>query len=253
MRALVISDIHANLPAFEAVLDAAPQYDVVWNLGDIVGCGANPNQVIDVSKNLGGILVRGNHDRICSGNIRFGEYRDLSRLALYAANWTEKALSRENAKWLSRLSRGPLRPLGRKVACVHGSPNSEDEYIIYDWSAYSALNANRAWITFFGHTHLQGGWVKKQRNVTAVKPQFHSSSEAECFEFQLSKKCRYILNPGSVGQPRDGDWRAAFAIYDDLQSQLTWHRTPYNVLAAQKRIRRAGLPDFLADRLRMGR
>ena len=118
MRALVISDIHGNLPALEAVLAAAPQYDAVWNLGDIVGYGANPNEVISLVKKLDGIVVRGNHDRICIGNIKFGEYRDLNRLALLAADWTQKILSAESTKWLSGLPRGPLRPLGEQVG-VH--------------------------------------------------------------------------------------------------------------------------------------
>ena len=247
VRALVISDIHANLPALEAVLAAAPQYDVVWNLGDIVGYGANPNEVVDLSRTLGGIIVRGNHDRACSGTIP-----DFNPLAAYAARWTQKVLTEENKLWLSKLRRGGLRPLGSRVLCVHGMPKYEDEYLTHKWRAKSALKASRAWITFFGHTHLQEGWISDKQEITLVRPTFPSTDGPVRFEVALSRNSRYVINPGSVGQPRDGDWRAAFAIYDDVQSKLIWHRVPYRVLAAQRRIRRAGLPEFLADRLRLG-
>lgn len=247
MRALVISDIHANLPALEAVL-AAAHYDAVWNLGDIVGYGASPNDVIDLVRNLGGIIVRGNHDRACSGTIA-----GFNPLAACAARWTQKVLTEDNQLWLSKLSRGPLRPLGARVSCVHGTPKHEYEYLTHQWHARSALGASRAWITFFGHTHLQEGWISDQQEITLVRPNFPTTEGEVRFEVALSRNCRYIINPGSVGQPRDGDWRAAFAIYDDLQSKLIWHRVPYKLFAAQRRIWRAGLPAYLGNRLRRGR
>ena len=253
MRALIISDIHANLPALEAVLAAAPQYDVVWNLGDTVGYGANPNEVVEMVMKLSGIAVRGNHDRACSGNFKYGEYLDFNPTARYAIGWTQKVLCKENTEWLSRLPRGPLRPLGQKVVCVHGSPRDEDEYMIFRGDVIDALHRRRAWTTFCGHTHWQAGWSLRGREVTPLKPEFELSDCADQFGVQLHERNRYLLNPGSVGQPRDGDWRAAFAIYDDLQSRLVWYRVPYNVRVVQKRIRRAGLPEFLADRLRLGK
>ena len=252
MRALIISDIHANLPALEAVLAAETQHDSVWNLGDIVGYGANPNEVVDLARKLGGVVVRGNHDRACSGNLRFGEYFNFSQSASYAVGWTEKTLSTENTKWLSRLHRGPVRPLGRKVACVHGSPWDEDEYVLSKLDATTAFRATRARIIFCGHTHGQFGWSSNRRGLTFLKPSFQSSAGAGCFEMPLREGSRYLLNPGSVGQPRDHDWRAAFAVYDDVQSLFTWYRVPYKVLTAQMRIRRAGLPEALATRLRDG-
>jgi diadenosine tetraphosphatase ApaH/serine/threonine PP2A family protein phosphatase len=250
MRALIVSDIHANLPALVAVLAAAPQYDVVWNL---VGYGANPNEVVDLVRKLGGIVVRGNHDRACCGKFKYGEYLDFNLTARYAIDWTRKALRKENTEWLSQLPRGPLRPLGRKVVCVHGSPRDEDEYMTLKEDVIDALHRRRAWITFCGHTHWQAGWSLNMRQVIRLKPEFSPSNCADQFELQLHQGNRYLLNPGSVGQPRDGDWRAAFAIYDDAESLLTWHRVPYKVLAAQRRIRRAGLPEYLADRLRVRR
>ena len=253
MRALVISDIHSNLPALEAVLAAAPQHDVVWNLGDVVGYGANPNEVVNLARNLGGIVVRGNHDRACSGTMHFGEYRNFSGLAAYAADWTQQVLTKENQLWLSKLRRGPLRPLGSSVLCVHGMPKYENEYLDNKWRAKSALKASRAWITFFGHTHLQEGWISDRQHPTLIRANFQSTDGPERFDVALGHNRRYLINPGSVGQPRDGDWRAAFAVYDDRESILTWYRVPYKVMTAQRRIRRAGLPEVLASRLRDGK
>lgn len=252
MRTLLISDIHANLQALEAVLAVAPQYDTVWNLGDVVGYGTNPNEVVDLARKLGGTVVRGNHDRACSGTMKYYQYRNLSWLASYAADWTQQVLTNENQLWLSKLCRGPLRPLGPRVLCVHGMQNDENEYLVNKWSAKSALKASRAWITFFGHTHLQEGWISDMQNPTLLRPNFQSTDGPERFEVALSRNRRYVINPGSVGQPRDGDRRAAFAVYDENEAMLTWYRAPYKVLTAQRRIRRAGLPEVLPTRLRDG-
>ena len=108
MRALLISDIHGNLPAFEAVLAAAPSHDAVWNLSDVVGYGPNPNEVIVLARNLGGIVVRGNHDRACAGIMPYGKFCDFSSLAASAVRWTQSVLTKENAEWLAKLRRGPF-------------------------------------------------------------------------------------------------------------------------------------------------
>jgi predicted phosphodiesterase len=251
MRALVISDIHSNLPALEAVLAAAPKYDVVWNLGDVVGYGANPNEVVELARKLGGIVVRGNHDRACCGNWKFGDH--FNPAAEYAVSWTRKVLFEENVRWLSQLPRGPVRPPGRRVTCVHGSPLDEDEYVLSKSAALDAFRATRARIILCGHSHGQFGIVSNRRGLAILKPTFQPSDDAAHFELSLHKSSRYLLNPGSVGQPRDRDWRAAFAVYDDTQSMFTWHRVPYKLITAQRRIRRAGLPETLATRLRVGR
>lgn len=252
MQILLVSDIHANLQALEAVIAAAPQFDVVWNLGDIVGYGANPNEVVNRVRKLGGFVVCGNHDRACSGGMTFRDVLNFSWLASCSADWTEDVLSSENKKWLSQLPRGGVGSLERNVLRVHGAPHYEDHYILNEIDARTALKTTSAKIIFFGHTHRQEGWISKRHKPVRVRPQFQSHSEAEKFELPLQEKHRYLVNPGSVGQPRDGDWRAAFAVYDDARSLLTWYRVPYKVRTAQRRILRAGLPEILATRLRNG-
>jgi len=250
MRALILSDIHANLEALEAVLAAAPPHDVVWNLGDLVGYGANPNEVIDEAQRHGKVFVRGNHDRACCG---MGGIEDFNPVAQRAARWTEGMLTEEHRDWLKHLAAGPIMPDGPQVSCVHGSPADEDEYIVTVRDAWPSLKESSTRLTFFGHTHVQGGFATNGDEWFRLTPRYGSRNDAEDFELPLREGARYLLNPGSVGQPRDGDWRAAFALYDDAQRLLTWHRVPYNVREAQQRIVRAGLPDRLAARLRDGR
>ena len=262
MRALLISDIHANLEALQAVLAAAPTYDVVWNLGDVVGYGANPNEVIDEARRLGKVFVRGNHDKACSG---LGGLEEFNPVAQRAARWTECVLTGEHRDWLRHLAAGPIAPDGPLVRCVHGSPLDEDDYLLTVRDAWPALHGADVRITFFGHTHVQGGFATNGEDWFRLAPQYSKphrnghhgdrplSDEAEDYELQLREGARYLLNPGSVGQPRDGDWRAAFALYDDARMTLTWYRVPYNVREAQERILQAGLPDRLSSRLRDGR
>jgi predicted phosphodiesterase len=252
MRVLVISDIHSNLPALEAVLAAAPPHDTVWILGDIVGYGANPNEVVELARKLGGIVVRGNHDRACSDPLKFSLHYRMSATAGAAAEWTSRVLTDENSEWLMGLLPGPVKPLRRNLICVHGSSRNEDHYIASEYGAQAALGASSARITLFGHTHEQVAWIATPRVLYPLEPDFRSRSGVVQFEQSLRRNNRYLLNPGSVGQPRDGDWRAAFAIYDDAQASFTWFRVPYKLVTAQRRIRRAGLPEELASRLRDG-
>ena len=250
MRALILSDIHANLEALNAVLDAAPAHDTVWNLGDIVGYGANPNEVIDRVRSLGQVFVRGNHDRACSG---LTGVEDFNPIASRAAKWTQCVLSAEHIDWLRHLAAGPVMPDGPLVSCAHGSMLDEDQYVLSVRDAWQPLKQASTRINFFGHTHLQGGFATNEDEWFKLKPDYSTHDEAEEYELPLRDGARYLLNPGSVGQPRDGDWRAAFAIYDDLARTATFYRVPYDVRLAQMRIIRAGLPDRLATRLRDGR
>lgn len=311
MRALVLSDIHANLEALSAVLDHAsaprPLFDTVWNLGDTVGYGASPNQVIDRVRPLSSLTVRGNHDRVCCGLSSPANFNPIARAAV---EWTRSELTPPSLDWLRSLPQGPLhpRPVQTKaepvqvlllagsalasdpvapftsdpdldprtalvdasplppaaaVTCAHGSPIHEDHYIVTLRDALDPLRQTASSVTFVGHTHLQGGFAllitpeatspSQTGSWQELRPHFGSRSRAESWAFPLQPGFRYLLNPGSVGQPRDGDWRAAFAIYDDQAAQITFHRVPYDVTAAQGRILMAGLPERLAARLRDGR
>lgn len=253
MRILLLSDIHANLEALETVLAAAPPHDGVWNLGDVVGYGASPNEVIKRAREAGSVFVRGNHDRVCGGA---GDLEDFSPMAARAAEWTRAALTGENAEWLRQLPAGPVTPEGFDVGCVHGSPLDEDDYLATLRDAWLPLARAATRITFFGHTHAQGGFATNGEESFRLTPEF-SAHGADEYELPLRKNARYLINPGSVGQPRDGDWRAAFALYesedDGERRRVLFYRVPYDIERAQAKIVAAGLPDRLATRLREGR
>jgi diadenosine tetraphosphatase ApaH/serine/threonine PP2A family protein phosphatase len=250
MRALILSDIHSNLEALTAVMESAPEYEVVWNLGDVVGYGANPNEVIDRVRETGQTFVRGNHDRACCG---LSGLEDFNPIASRAAKWTRCVLSAEHTDWLRHIPAGPVMPDGPLVSCVHGSLLDEDEYVMTVRDAWLPLREAQTRINFFGHTHLQGGFATNGEEWFRLTPKYGSRNGAEEFELPLRTNGRYLINPGSVGQPRDGDWRAAFALYDDTAMTVTFCRVPYDVRQAQSRILDAGLPDRLALRLREGR
>ena len=251
MRALLLSDIHSNIDALEAVLAAAPAHDAVWNLGDTVGYGAAPNAVIDCVRELGKLHVRGNHDRGCAGLVHADEFNPV---ALAAVHWTQKELSSENMQWLRKAARGPVHTAEKNVLCVHGSPLHEDQYVLSQLDAQAAITATPEPLIFFGHTHVQGGFaVNPDGDGFTLRPSYASPNAVDFFELKLRQGTRYMVNPGSVGQPRDRDWRAAFALYDSVEQSVVFGRVPYLVQAAQIRILRAGLPESLATRLRIGR
>lgn len=251
LRILLLSDIHANLEALEACLATAPPYDLVANLGDVVGYGASPNEVIERSRDLGKIFVRGNHDKAATGLL---ELDDFNPMAAAAAIWTRDQLTKEHYEWLRAMPQGPL-PLDNfaHVQLVHGSPEDEDTYIVSIGDALVPLISDATPITFFGHTHLQGGFFANGSSADGFRPEYRTVGQAESVALQLKSNTRYMINPGSVGQPRDGDWRAAFALFDTEAQVVHFHRTPYNLKAAQDRIFAANLPARLATRLAAGR
>ena len=250
MRFLLLSDIHSNLDALEACVAAAGSFDAVANLGDIVGYGACPNQVIERSRQIGNLFVRGNHDKACAGLM---DVRGFNYIAAAAVVWTHHELSADNLQWLKALPQGPLplAPLG-DAQVAHGSPRDEDEYLLVSDHAAVSADTSEVPITFFGHTHMQGGFIVGDSQETTFRPEFAEGDVAK-FEFPLDREGKYLINPGSVGQPRDGDPRAAFAVYDSDTRKVEFFRAKYDVEKAQQRIRLAGLPDRLAERLSMGR
>jgi diadenosine tetraphosphatase ApaH/serine/threonine PP2A family protein phosphatase len=251
VRILVLSDIHANLEALDACLAGAPSFDTVVNLGDIVGYGASPNEVTDRSRSLGKNFVRGNHDKAATG---LTDLDDFNPMAGAAAIWTRNALTPENLDWLRALPHGPVFPAELEpMQLVHGSPNDEDEYVVSLGDALATLITLTVPMTFFGHTHLQGGFFANGTSADGFRPEYRTVGQAESVPLQLKSSTRYMINPGSVGQPRDGDWRAAFALFDTEAQILHFHRVPYNLKAAQDRIFAANLPPRLATRLAAGR
>jgi diadenosine tetraphosphatase ApaH/serine/threonine PP2A family protein phosphatase len=251
VRILLLSDIHSNLEALEACLAAAPAHDLVVNLGDIVGYCASPNEVIERACELGRFFVRGNHDKAACGLM---DLKDFNPVAALAAEWTRNQLTPENLAWLRALPQGPVQIDGvADIQFVHGSPIDEDEYLVTVRDAVEPIIATHVPVTFFGHTHLQGSFIANETYLDAFRPAYKTVGQSETLDVPLKKELRYLVNPGSVGQPRDGDWRAAFAVVDTDERVVTFCRVPYNLKSAQDRILAANLPPRLATRLAAGR
>jgi diadenosine tetraphosphatase ApaH/serine/threonine PP2A family protein phosphatase len=248
MRYLALTDIHSNLEALDAVLraSAAQRYDAVLVLGDLVGYGADPNAVVDCVRKLGArALVRGNHDKVASG---LDNAEDFNPMAKAAARWTRESLTPQNLDYLRDLPAGPVVVDGAIEIC-HGSPLDEDLYVVADIDAARSIAVARAPICLFGHTHVAlTARMDSQRRLEIEAPQGHPE-----FAVTIDAGSKYMINPGSVGQPRDGDSRAAYAIADLDRMVVTLYRVAYPIEAAQKKILDAGLPPMLAYRLGMGR
>jgi predicted phosphodiesterase len=248
MRFLILSDIHANVDAFDAVLAATPAntWDRALVLGDLVGYGAEPNGVIERVLALDPLVViRGNHDKAAC---RLADASDFNHIARVAAMWTAEALSPENRMYLERLPPGP-RSIDDTVEICHGAPFDEDHYVFDVQDASRALDSAARPVCLFGHTHLPVVYRRDGVEDAGFIPRVDNHT----VEVALDDDARYLVNPGSVGQPRDGDPRAAFAIFDTSNRVLTLRRVEYPVVAAQRRIFDAGLPPSLAHRLALGR
>ena len=248
MRFLILADIHSNLEALEAVLErAGNQFDQVICCGDLVGYGPNPNEVIEAVRQLSpAVMVRGNHDKAAVGLTDLSLFNPLARSA---ALWTQAQISDANRHFLRAMPRGPVEGDGFTVA--HGSLLDEDQYLLDLQDALQSLSLAAHRLTFFGHTHVQGGfaWFKDQRAGLLNPGLRKGSGESRLI---LDSENRYLINPGSVGQPRDDDPRAAFAVYDQERALVSYFRVEYPVGRTQKKMREVGLPRYLADRLGLG-
>ena len=247
MRYLILSDIHANLQALDTVLEAASAsgYDRVIVLGDLVGYGGDPDAVVERIRALEpAAIVRGNHDKVAAGLEDSGGFNAIARRA---ANWTRQSLTPENQAYLAALTAGPLTVNDTVLIC-HGSPEDEDLYIFNDRDALRALRDSTRPLCFFGHTHLP---IVVRLVDGALELVARATRPATPVE--LADDVKYLVNPGSVGQPRDGDPRAAFAILDLADRSVVLYRVAYPVGDAQARILEAGLPASLAHRLGVGR
>lgn len=242
MRYLVISDIHANRPALEAVLKDAPSWDAVWCLGDIVGYGPDPNDCVTRVQELEGLVIAGNHDWAALGILGLESFNTDAR---HAHLWTQRELSEFSREYLREL---PTRLEQGEFTLVHGSPREPIwEYVLDLAVARASFDHFSTLFCIVGHTHLP--------LVFALNEEAH-----RCYTIVPEPgvpiplgKYRMILNPGSVGQPRDGDPRASYAILDT--DAMTWEirRVAYPVEITQERMRARGLPERLIKRLAVGR
>lgn len=246
MRYLILSDIHANWQALEAVLKKTRGgYDQVLCCGDLIGYGADPNPVLDWARANVAAVIRGNHDKAAVGLEDLEWFNDVARAA---ALWTHDALTPENTEYVRALPRGPAAVDGFQL--VHGSPLNEDEYVVTAADAGQVFSYTETPLTFFGHTHLQGGFIWCRTGAKTIKKPGARQSD---MLLELDPDCAYLINPGSVGQPRDGDPRAGYVIYDPEDRFLFYHRLDYDIENAQAKIHQAGLPGLLAERLEWGR
>jgi predicted phosphodiesterase len=246
MRYLVLTDIHANLEALDACLaDARSRScDQTLVLGDLVGYGADPNAVVARVQALKPIaIVRGNHDKVACG---LEQAEGFNAVAKSAARWTLDVLEPAYRDWVAALPQGPT-PVDDVVEICHGSPFDEDAYIFDELDAVRALKVSTRPLCLFGHTHYPVTFELSSESFDSVGSTYPDN------HVQMRDGCKYLLNPGSVGQPRDGDPRAAYAIVDTDQKRVELYRLKYPVEEAQAKIIDAGLPEVLAQRLGVGR
>jgi predicted phosphodiesterase len=239
MRIAVLSDIHGNLPALEAVLDAVAPYDALWQLGDVVGYGPQPDEVVERLAKEGALGVRGNHDSAAVGELDTDAFNDDARAAV---EWTAERLAPDTRRWLEALPR--LREeLG--FTLTHGSPRDPTwEYIFTADVAAANFPAFSTDHCIVGHTHVPLTFREDAGQVEEIE-QFAGST------LDLDSR-RTILNPGSVGQPRDGDPRAGAMVLDTESRTIEWHRVEYPIERVQELMTKLRLPPRLVARLRYG-
>ncbi len=240
MRFAILSDLHANLEATEAVLSDARERDCTHFicLGDVVGYNANPHECVEIVQKMECPVVKGNHDEQASLT---ESSRGFNALAEAAINWTRAHLTNEDKAWLREL------PLFRQVhdfTIVHATLDAPGQwgYVFNNLDAVASFAHQETTVCFFGHTHVPGAFVRDD-GVKRVKVD----------QLPIEDAKKYFINVGSVGQPRDGDWRAAYCIYHLDKSAVEQRRVKYDLATAQRKIIQAGLPRMLADRLEVGR
>lgn len=241
MKILIVSDIHANLTALEAVLEDAGEVDATWCLGDIVGYGPDPNECVERIRNLPNkICLQGNHDQATVNIIDTTSFNPEAQAAVY---WTQKTLSEDAIDYLKAL---PSHIELENVTLAHGSPRKPVwEYVIDPYTATRNFEYFKTDYCFVGHSHIPLVFTLSENDKIA---QVKACVPDE--QFPLSK--RTIINPGSVGQPRDENSKAAYALYDSEKQTWKSHRVAYEIKAVQKRMEKAGLPEMHIKRLTLG-
>jgi diadenosine tetraphosphatase ApaH/serine/threonine PP2A family protein phosphatase len=239
VRIAVVSDIHANLVALDAVLAAIGAVDAIWHLGDVVGYGPDPDGVVARLTELGAVGVRGNHDAAAVGGSEIDWFNPEAKAAM---EWTRDAISPTTREWLAAL---PLRHTETEFTLVHGSPRDPIwEYVTTPTVARAGLSAIGTAHGLHGHTHVPVAFTEVDGRMRTLMPRAGNSVALD--------EGRMLLNPGSVGQPRDGDPRASHLVLDLEARTATWGRTAYDIDAVRSSMQAAGLPQRLADRLLIG-
>jgi predicted phosphodiesterase len=240
MRFAILSDIHANLEALEAVLQDAEEHKCTHYacLGDVVGYNANPHECVERMRELDCPIVKGNHDEQAS---LLESSRDFNPLAEHAIEWTRDNLTDEDKQWLRDLR---FQRQVRDFTIVHATLDTPAQwgYVFNILDAAASFTYQHTTICFFGHTHVPMAFVRDQ-----------GVSRLQIEQLSIDPSKKYFINTGSVGQPRDGDWRAAYCIYDADKNVIEQRRVSYQLAVTQKKITEAGLPPLLAQRLALGR
>ena len=242
MKVAVISDIHGNRQAFEATLEAVAASDAaeLWCLGDLVGYGADPDACVELAREHAAVCLSGNHDLAVSGEIPLDEF---SRGASLAVQWTQDVIAPDNLAFLASLS-----PTGAEgpVGLYHASPRDPVwEYVLSTLLAELCLDEQRHRLCLIGHSHVALSFGRREGELTTGEPRRGGA------QLDLGAG-EWLLNPGSVGQPRDGDPRAAWLLLDLDEPSVSFERTDYDIAGAAAAIRAARLPDSLAERLEYG-
>jgi predicted phosphodiesterase len=248
MRYFVLSDIHSNIEALQACIRRAGQagYDAVLCCGDIVGYGPNPIEAIDLVRELNAVTIRGNHDRVAADREDAHEFNQHARRAIF---WTRSVLPDSYLEYLAGLPMGPLS-VAESAQLVHGAIADEDAYIFTDADGDENLRIAQQRLTFFGHSHIPSVFANDANGDSTEPPSYE-------FDEFTAVKCdgtaKLLINPGSIGQPRDGDPRASFLIWDNQRGRLEFYRVDYDIEETQAKMEKANLPSYLIQRLARGR
>lgn len=241
MRYAIISDVHGNIESLERAFSLMEPEDQVLCLGDIVGYGPNPNECIALLRTRLQHAVLGNHDLAALENFGVEYFNDAARAAIA---WTQKVLNEESRAWLNSLSYEIRYP---DFLMVHGAPVNYFEYILDKRTASKAFALTDAPLVFIGHTHIAEYWVSQADGTVGHRHMQHGG------ELRLEEGRRYIVDVGSIGQPRDLNPEASFVFYDPQSRKVEWVRYPYPIREVQDKIHEAHLPEYLAMRLESGR
>lgn len=245
MRFLIVSDIHGNWEALEAVLaDCAGQYDEILCCGDLVGYNPNPAEVVEWAQTHCRTVIRGNHDKAVAGLEGLEWFNEVAQAS---ALWARRQLSAEQLTWLQNLPAGPVN--GGDCTLFHGAPFDEDFYVLTPPEAGECFSYLKTDVSFFGHTHLQGGFYLRKRQTHPIDRVLEDQWE---YSFEIEPDSVFMINPGSVGQPRDNDPRAAYALFEPLLRTVSLRRVEYPIQTTHDKIIAAGLPEVLALRLLRG-